>query len=200
MVVVSARVATYAPSSQHAPLYQPHPTFVCAITMRYPLCVKLMLPLTQTEYASGDVVYLYDLCTKLKAGVSGDTWKRVSGGRVGGGGRTVSSRVRGGGCVGAAGANRGASSGHGGRVNMQAVPLRKQMDTCRCFALCGAVRCAAGREPAFTVGCRTALYCCPAPQVLRYSSDRVEDSCKPLHVSEGGPAQGMHRALAPRGL
>ncbi|PNW84637.1 hypothetical protein CHLRE_03g152400v5 [Chlamydomonas reinhardtii] len=71
-------------------------------------------PLTsdQTEYASGDVVYLYDLCTKLKAGVSGDTWKRV----------------------------------------------------------------------------------------LRYSSDRVEDSCKPLHVSEGGPAQGMHRALAPRGL
>ncbi|KAG2440160.1 hypothetical protein HXX76_004273 [Chlamydomonas incerta] len=37
-------------------------------------------------------------------------------------------------------------------------------------------------------------------RVLRYSRDRVEDSCKPLHESEGGPAQGMHRALAPRGL
>ncbi|PNW75634.1 hypothetical protein CHLRE_12g534850v5 [Chlamydomonas reinhardtii] len=37
-------------------------------------------------------------------------------------------------------------------------------------------------------------------RVLQFSQNRVNDSCKPLHLSVGGQLQGRERALAPKGL
>ena len=54
---------------------------------------------------------------------------------------------------------------------------------------------------ALRCGARAPTCAPPAgPQVLQFSQNRVNDSCKPLHLSVGGQLQGRERALAPKGL